>query len=50
MGGDKSEKKDKKDKKRTPEEEEGSTAKKQRLVSPIANPLADDRLAKKVLK
>ena len=50
MGGDKSEKKDKKEKKRAAEEDDAGSSKKQRLVSPIANPLADEKLAKKVLK
>ena len=45
-------KKDKKDKKRTSEaaEDDEPGSKKVRLVSPIANPLADKKLTKKVLK
>lgn len=56
MGGDKSEKKDKKDKKDKKRSSTGDDddvemgTKKQRLVSPIANPLADEKLTKKVLK
>ena len=45
-------KKDKKDKKRKSEaaEDDEPGSKKVRLVSPIANPLADKKLTKKVLK
>ena len=50
MGGDKSDKKEKKEKKRAAEDEDEPSSKKQRLVSPIANPLADEKLSKKVLK
>ena len=53
MGDDKKkDKKDKKDKKRAAEDADDDAAapKKLRLVSPIANPLADEKLTKKVLK
>ena len=59
MDSGKKDKKDKKDKKEkrasaaseaADPDEDGAPAKKARLVSPIANPLADKKLTKKVLK
>jgi len=47
---DKKKRKDKKDKKRAAEDDDAPPVKKTRLVSPIANPLADEKLAKKTLK
>ena len=50
MGSDKKDKKDKKEKREAVDDDDEPASKKIRLVSPIANPLADKKLTKKVLK